>query len=60
MVLIHITATRPQSLDPLHGGGPQKIRMRMKCEMGWPRRRFHEALKANIGIPERSRVLYDV
>ena len=60
MVLIHVTATRPQSLDPLHGGGPQKIRMRMKCEMGWPRRRFDEALKAIIGIPERSRVLYDV
>ena len=60
MVLIHVIATRPQSLDPLHRGGPQQIRMRMKCEMGWPRRRFEEELKANIGIPERSRVLYDV
>jgi len=60
MVLIHVIAKRPQLLDPLHGGGPQEIRMRMKCEMGWPRRRFEEELKANIGIPERSRVLYDV
>ena len=60
MVLIHVRAKRPQSLDPLHGGGPQEIRMRMKCEMGWPRRRLEEGLKANIGIPKRSRVLYDV
>eukprot|EP00956_Cyclotella_meneghiniana_P036950 scaffold133094_cov26-Cyclotella_meneghiniana.AAC.1 len=60
MVLIHVIAKRPQSLDPLHRGGPQQIRMRMKCEMGWPRRRLEEASKANIGIPERSRVLYDV
>ena len=34
--------------------------MTMKCEMGWPTRRLDEALKAIIGIPERSRVLYDV
>jgi len=60
MVLIHVIAKRPQSLDPLHGGGRQEIRMRMKCEMGWPRRRLEEGLKANIGIPKRSRVLYDV